>query len=217
MQSDAYYPIKQYVVFQTQSLPFEERKVILETALATNNLFVRKAVAASLRLIPEAFKIHYETLLHDDSYETKEIALINLCQSFPENVEYYLEQMKGIEGNNDKSLKLTWLKLKLVNGQNSGNEQKQLLEELLKYASADYESSIRQNALEILLEVNFDNPKVIEALFLATNHHKWQFSKFAKEKIRTLLKQPDFRNQVEILVKTTDENKAALYLKFLKE
>jgi aminopeptidase N len=217
MQSNAYYPIKQYVVFQTQSLPFEERRVILETALATNNLFVRKAVAASLPLIPEAFKKDYETLLQDDSYETKEIALINLCQSFPENVEYYLEQTKGIEGNNDKSLKLTWLKLKLVNGQNSENEQKQLLKELLKYASADYESSIRQNALEILLEVNFDNPKVIEALFLATNHHKWQFTKFAREKIRTLLKQPDFRNQVEILVKTTDENTAALYIKFLKE
>ena len=217
MQSDAYYPIKQYVVFQTQSLPFEERRVILETALATNNLFVRKAVAASLPVIPEAFKKDYETLLQDDSYETKEIALINLCQSFPENVEYYLEQTKGIEGNNDKSLKLTWLKLKLVNGQNSENEQKQLLEELLKYASADYESSIRQNALEILLEVNFDNPKVIEALFLATNHHKWQFTKFAREKIRTLLKQPDFRSQVEILVKTADENTAALYLKYLNE
>jgi aminopeptidase N len=217
LQSDVYFPIKQYVVFQTQSLPFEERRVILETALATNDLFVRKAVAASLPVIPEAFKKDYETLLQDDSYETKEIALINLCQSFPENVEYYLEQTKGIEGNNDKSLKLTWLKLKLVNGQNSENEQKQLLEELLKYASADYESSIRQNALEILLEVNFDNPKVIEALFLATNHHKWQFTKFAREKIRTLLKQPDFRNQVEILVKTADENTAALYLKYLNE
>ena len=191
--------------------------MILETALATNNLFVRKAVAASLRLIPEAFKIHYETLLQDDSYETKEIALINLCQSFPENVEYYLEQTKGIEGNNDKSLKLTWLKLKLVNGQNSENEQKQLLEELLKYASTDYESSIRQNALEILLDVNYVNPKVIEALFLATNHHKWQFTKFAREKIRTLLKQPDFRNQVEIFVRTVDEKTAALYMKFLKE
>lgn len=217
LQSDVYFPIKQYVVFQTQSLPFEERRVILETALATNNLFVRKAVAASLPVIPEAFKKDYETLLQDDSYETKEIALINLCQSFPENVEYYLEQTKGIEGNNDKSLKLTWLKLKLVNGQNSGNEQKHLLEELLKYASTDYESSIRQNALEILLEVNINNPKAIEALFLATNHHKWQFSKFAKEKIRTLLKQPDFRNRVEELSKKADENRADLYMKFLKE
>jgi aminopeptidase N len=217
LQSDVYFPIKQYVVFQTLSLPFEERRVILETALATNNLFVRKAVAASLPVIPETFKKDYETLLQDDSYETKEIALINLCQSFPENVEYYLEQTKGIEGNNDKSLKLTWLKLKLVNGQNSGNEQKQLLEELLKYASTDYESSIRQNALEILLEVNINNPKAIEALFLATNHHKWQFSKFAKEKIRTLLKQPDFRNRVEELSKKADENRADLYMKFLKE
>jgi hypothetical protein len=32
-----------------------------------------------------------------------------------------------------------------------------------------------------------------------------------------MLKQPDFRNQVEILVKTADEKTANLYLKFLKE
>ena len=32
-----------------------------------------------------------------------------------------------------------------------------------------------------------------------------------------MLKQPDFRNKVENLVKTADENSVALYLKFLKE
>jgi hypothetical protein len=41
--------------------------------------------------------------------------------------------------------------------------------------------------------------------------------KFARDKIRTLLKQPDFRNQVEILVRTVDEKTAALYLKYLNE
>ena len=196
LKSNAYYPIKQYIVYQTRNIPFEDRKVILETALATNDILVRRAVAESTPIIPEVFKTQYETLLNDNSYQTKEIALINLCESFPEEVEKYLKQTKGIEGNNDKSLKLTWLKLKILKGQNSRFDQENSIDELLKYASVDFESSIRQNALEILLVVNYENPKVIEALFLATNHHKWQFTKFARDNVRLLLKKPEYRNIV---------------------
>ena len=71
--------------------------------------------------------------------------------------------------------------------------------------------------MEVLLELYPENEQVIRVLFQATTHHKWQFTKFVREKIRTLLKQPDFRNQVENLVKTVDENSAALFMKFLKE
>ena len=217
LKSDAYYPIKQYIVYQTRNVPFDERKVILETALATNNILVRRAVAESTPIIPEAFKNQYETLLNDNSYQTKEIALVNLCESFPEEVEKYLEQTKGIEGNNDKSLKLTWLKLKILKGQNSRFDQENIIDELLKYASVDFESSIRQNALETLLGVNYENPKVIEALFLATNHHKWQFTKFGRDNVRLLLKKPEYRIIVEKVASTSDANMKELYLKFLNE
>jgi aminopeptidase N len=217
LKSDAYYPMKQYIVYQTRNISFEERKVILETALATNNILVRRAVAESTPIIPEVFKTQYETLLNDNSYQTKEIALINLCESFPEEVEKYLKQTKGIEGNNDKSLKLTWLKLKILKGQNSRFDQENSIDELLKYASVDFESSIRQNALEILLVVNYENPKVIEALFLATNHHKWQFTKFARDNVRLLLKKPEYRNIVEKLVATSNSTMKELYTKFLNE
>lgn len=217
LKSDAYYPIKQYIVYQTRNVPFDERKVILETALATHNILVRRAVAESTPIIPEAFKKQYETLLNDNSYQTKEIALVNLCESFPEEVEKYLEQTKGIEGNNDKSLKLTWLKLKILKGQNSRFDQENIIDELLKYASVDFESSIRQNALETLLGVNYENPKVIEALFLATNHHKWQFTKFGRDNVRLLLKKPEYRTIVEKVASTSDAKMKELYLKFLNE
>jgi len=217
LKSNAYYPIKQYIVYQTRNIPFEERKVILETALATNDILVRRVVAESTPVIPEVFKTQYETLLNDNSYQTKEIALINLCESFPEEVEKYLKQTKGIEGNNDKSLKLTWLKLKILKGQNSRFDQENSIDELLKYASVDFESSIRQNALETLLVVNYENPKVIEALFLATNHHKWQFTKFARDNVRLLLKKPEYRNIVEKLVATSNSTMKELYTKFLNE
>lgn len=217
LKSDAYYPIKQYIVYQTRNIPFEERKVILETALATNDILVRRAVAESTPVIPEAFKLQYETLLNDNSYQTKEIALVNLCESFPEEVEKYLEQTKGIEGNNDKSLKLTWLKLKILKGQNSRFDQENIIDELLQYASVDFESSIRQNALETLLGVNYENPKVIEALFLATNHHKWQFTKFGRDNVRLLLKKTEYRTIVEKVASTSDAKMKELYLKFLNE
>ena len=216
LKSDAYYPIKQYIVYQTQNIPFEERKVILETALATNDILVRRAVAESTPVIPEVFKSQYETLLDDSSYQTKEIALINLCTNFPEDREKYLFQTRYLKGNNDKSLRITWLKL----AYETPALETQRLDfylELLHYASSQYESSVRQNALELLLSIDFMNEKVITQLFLATNHHKWQFTLFARTKIRELLKNTEYRAKVEQLASTSEENMKALYLKFLNE
>lgn len=216
LKSNAYYPIKQYIVYQTRNIPFEERKVILETALATNDILVRRAVAESTPVIPEVFKSQYETLLDDSSYQTKEIALVNLCTNFPEDREKYLFQTRYLKGNNDKSLRITWLKL----AYETPALETQRLDfylELLHYASSQYESSVRQNALELLLSIDFMNEKVITQLFLATNHHKWQFTLFARTKIRELLKNTEYRAKVEQLASTSDENMKALYLKFLNE
>jgi aminopeptidase N len=216
LKSEAYYPVKQYIVYRTQNVPFDERKVILETALATNDVLVRRAVAESTPLIPEDFKSQYETLLNDNSYQTKEIALVNLCTNFPDDREKYLFQNRRLIGNNDKSLRITWLRL----AYDTPAFETQRLDfylELLHYASAHYESSIRQNALEALLSIDFMNEKVITQLFLATNHHKWQFTLFARTKIRELLKDPAYRIQVEQLSLTSDASMKALYLKFLNE
>ena len=216
LKSDAYYPIKQYIVYQTRNVPFDERKVILETALATNDILVRRAVVESTPVISEAFKSQYETLLNDNSYQTKEIALVNLCTNFPEDREKYLFQTRYLKGNNDKSFRITWLKLAYETPELE-TQRIDFYLELLHYASAQYESSIRQNALEILLSIDFMNKKVITQLFLATNHHKWQFTLFARTKIRELLKNTEYRKTVETLSETSDESMKALYLKFLNE
>jgi aminopeptidase N len=217
MQSDAYYPIKQYVVFQTQSLPYEERKILLDAALATNSIPVRQAVAETMQVIPLDFKAAYETLLLDDSYITKEIALNHLCDNFPDDCLRYLDQTKGILGNNDMSFRLNWLAL-AINSENVSEQVKiSSYNQLVDFASVKYESSVRQNALELLLQLNPNDEQVIELLFSATNHHKWQFTKFCRDTIRVNLKNTAFRSRVEELSKTADENRAALYLKFLKE
>jgi aminopeptidase N len=215
LQSETYFPVKQYIFYKLGNTTFENKKKLIEIGMK-QNVYVRQAIAETVNEIPVEFKSQYETFLDDDSYKTKEIALINLCNSFPNQTNEYLEKLKNLQGNNDKSLRITWLKIAL--NLNQIIEYKNLyFNELLNYTSSNNESSVRQNALEVLLELYPENEQVIRALFQATTHHKWQFTKFAREKIRTLLKQPDFRNQVENLVKTTDKNTAALYLKFLKE
>ncbi|WP_353077044.1 M1 family metallopeptidase [Flavobacterium sp.] len=215
LQSETYFPVKQYIFYKLGNTTFENKKELIEIGMK-QNVSVRQAIAETVIEIPVEFKSQYETFLDDDSYKTKEIALINLCNSFPNQTNEYLEKLKNLQGNNDKSLRITWLKIAL--NLNQIIEYKNLyFNELLNYTSSNNESSVRQNALEVLLELYPENEQVIRALFQATTHHKWQFTKFAREKIRTLLKQSDFRNHVENLVKTADEKTAALYMKFLKE
>lgn len=215
LQSDTYFPIKQYIFYKLGNTTFNDKKELIEIGMK-QNVYVRQAIAETVSEIPVEFKTQYETFLNDDSYKTKEIALINLCNSFPNQTNEYLEKLKNLQGNNDKSLRITWLKIALNLNQNKFHKDL-YFNELLNYSSSNNESSVRQNALEVLLELYSENEQVIQALFQATTHHKWQFTKFAREKIRALLKQPDFRNQVENLVKTVDEKTAALYMKFLKE
>lgn len=215
LESETYFPVKQYIFYKLGNTTFENKKKLIEIGMK-QNVYVRQAIAETVNEIPVEFKSQYETFLDDDSYKTKEIALINLCNSFPNQANEYLEKLKNLQGNNDKSLRITWLKIAL--NLNKNTEYKELyFNELLNFTSSNNESLVKQNALEVLLELYPENEQVICALFQATIHHKWQFTKFAREKIRTLLKQPDFRNHVENLVKTVDENMANLYLKFLQE
>lgn len=215
LQSEIYFPIKQYIFYKLGNIPFEDKKELIEIGMK-QNVYVRQAIAETMSEIPIEFKSQYETFLEDDSYKTKEIALINLCNSFPNQPNDYLEKLKNLQGNNDKTLRVTWLKIALKSDKYIIYKNL-YFNELLNYTSSNYESHLRENALEVLLELYPENEQVIQALFQATTHHKWQFTKFAREKIRTLLKQPNFRKQVENLVKTKDENSADLYMKFLKE
>ncbi|MBP6073543.1 MAG: M1 family metallopeptidase [Flavobacterium sp.] len=217
MQSDAYYPIKQYIIYKIQQLPFDERKVLLEAALATRNLQVRQAVAETLKVIPLDFKISYEALLQDNAYSTKEIALTNLCANFPEECQRYLDQTKGIIGNNDKSFRVTWLGIAIHASGFSEKERQEFLNELQYYASESFESSVRQNALEILLQLQPNEDQVIALLFKATSHHKWQFTLYARTMVRELLKNKTFRNKVEQLAATADAVMKERYDIFLKE
>jgi aminopeptidase N len=211
LQSDALYPIKQEVVIQLIEVPFDDKKDLLSLAMQSNEWQVRQAIAETLRTIPLDFKIKYESLLLDKSYNTREIALTNLCKQFPNDIVNYLNMSKDWIGFNNKNLRITWLSIALKNPNYQSTKQTNFTTELMGYAGLNYDSSIRQNALEALLAIYPENQMVLQSLVNATTHHKWQFVKFAKDTIRGLIKEEKYRKLFQDLIpKLNDKEKVNL-------
>ncbi len=161
-------------------------------ALQTNNINVRQNLAGSLTKIPEDFRTNYETLLDDKSYQTQEIALYWLWRNFPDHRKEYLDKSKKWIGFNDYNLRTLWLSL-VLSTPNYNSDIDSLTNELIAFSSTKYEATTRQNALEKLIAFKIINDQVLSNLVSATTHHMWQFSKFGRDTIRLLLKNPEMR------------------------
>jgi len=216
LQSKVHFSVKEAVVNQLKKERFQDKESLLTTALETKNVQVRQAVAASLNEIPENFRANYETLLDDKSYQTQEIALYNLWNNFPEQRIQYLEKSSLWMGFNDYNLRTLWLTLALSTPDYIVDKTA-LANELITYSSRDYEANTRQNALEKLLSFKIINNVVLENLVNATTHHMWQFSKFGRDNIKKLLKNPAMRASLERIVPNLNEAEQFQLNRLLKE
>ena len=206
LASDSYSALKVEAVYQIRNEPFDKVSELYDFAMKSNDIAVRKFVAQSIEKIPESFKSEFETLLNDKSYETNQAAFITLWKNFPEEQAKYLEIAKNWEGRNDKELRILYLSSCILYSDAHENDQKasilalKALSELIQYTSPSYESSIRLNAFEGLLSNYTDNKEVLKNLVNATTHHKWQFTKYARDKIRELIKDEKIYAQFETLL-----------------
>ncbi|MFT4973095.1 MAG: aminopeptidase N [Saprospiraceae bacterium] len=204
LQSEAYYTVKEAIVFQLKNENFEAKRQLLELALATENIQVRQAVAITNTKIPTDFRVQYESLLDDKSYQTQEIALFYLWNNFPEQRLVYLEKSKDWIGFSDYNLKTLWLSL-AVSTPEYKVDKTVFIAELINYASPNYEAITRQNALEKLIGFKLINDVVLKNLVNATTHHTWQFSKFGRDNIRKLLKDKEMALSFERILPQLDE------------
>lgn len=201
MRSELYYPIKELLVYQSASKPFELREPLLKAALQTKDVKVRQAVASSITSIPENFREQYETLLDDKSYETQEIALFNLWKQFSQHQKRYLERAQDWVGFENKNLRLLYLSLSFLTYEDA-KEKNKAYSELLSYTGTNNDSNLQQNALERLLNLKIYNEAVFKSLAYGTGNHRWQFVKFSKDTIRKLIKELKYR---EVFVKIKDD------------
>lgn len=218
LRSGAYYPVKQEILYQLQpEQDFAKKETVVRAALQTGEVKVRQAVAQTIDTIPEHFYGEYATLLDDPSYLTQEIAMAALWKQFPEKRIELLEKTKSRIGFNDKNLRIQWLVMALMQKDYRPDEKLALYDELVDYATGKYESSIRQNALENLIFLGPGDTNALKLLVNPLVHHKWQFSKFAREKIRELIKYPAPRGFYEKLLPDLPENERAQLKRLLDE
>ena len=175
LKSNAFYPLKEEVLFQTADVK------------------IRQAVARTVTTIPDEFLEEYKSLMNDSSYITQEIVLNVLCSRFPDKQGEFLEMSDNWVGFNDKNLRILWLTLAYTAKGYKPTEKEKYYAELQDYASEKYESTVRQNALANLLYIGKQDNVVLSNLVNATLHHKWQFAKFGRDNIRKLLKKEGYR------------------------
>lgn len=194
IKSNGFYTLKKEIINQIVNVLFEQKEALIRLAMQTNDIEVRQSVAETITKIPFSFESDYESLLHDKSYDTKQIAFLTLWKNFPEEQMTYLNIAKDWVGKNDKELRILYITA-YFNYADQHQENQNLspfflkyLRELIGYTSPKYESSIRQNALENFLPMYPKNVEVLKNLVNGTTHHKWQFVKYCRDEIRTLLK-----------------------------
>jgi aminopeptidase N len=205
LESKEFYPIKEEVLFQITEVPFEEKADLIRIAMKSGNLKLRQAVARTVTTIPSQFYEEYKSLMNDDSYITKEIALNVLCSKFPDKKAEFLDASDTWVGFNDKNLRILWLALAYTDKNYRVKDKDKMYAELLDYASAKYESSTRTNALANLLYIGKPHPEMLKNLAEATTHHKWQFQKFGRDSIRNLLKKKGYRLHFQELLNQLQE------------
>jgi aminopeptidase N len=216
LQSDAYFSVKEAIVYQLKNEKSEDKVPLLKLALETKNIPVRQAVASVLNEIPEDFRVQYQTLLNDKSYQTQEIVLFHLWKNFPEKRGEYLEKSKKWIGFNDYNLRTLWLSL-AISTPNYLENKTLAIDELVNYSSANYESSTRQDALEKLINFNLINDSVLKNLVGATTHHVWQFSKFGRDNIRALIKKPEMKLSLQRILPDLNEKEQFQLNRLLKD
>ncbi len=214
LQSNVFYPVKTEILYQLRDLPFEEKKDFLLLALNSNDIKTRQAVGEFTETIPLEFKTVYETLLDDNSYETKEIVFLNLWKNFPQERMKYLDKAKNWTGGNDKSLRILFLTFSI---QNESNDSQAYYNELVGYTAPSYETPIRQNAILNVLAINPKEITALKNLVNATTHYNWQFTKFGRDKIRELLRQEEYRILFRSLLSELKEQEKVQLQKLLAE
>ena len=127
-----------------------------------------------------------------------------------------MDLAKNWEGLN-YNLKLAYLTLHFVNNLENNVSNESILYELTKFIKEPYDTKTRENALDILIQFQLISDEVLLSLIDLSVHHKWQTVKYAKDTLRTLIKNPNYKNQLENLKNNAKEAQKSRIDYFLNE
>jgi len=203
--------IGQEVVIQLSGQKSTIAKELYRKAFKSGNLYVRQAIAVSMKDIPEGLQANFESLLKDDSYLTKENALMELWLRYPEKIATYLNATKNVQGFSNKNVRLLWLTLNLVSEGVDQEKAGVYYAELSGYTYPTYPFELRQNAFGYLYQINAFSTQNLMDLLEGAQHHNYRFRDYCRELLDKLLENEDYREKyVALLDQLSEVNKEFL-------
>lgn len=197
--------IAQEAVYQLAFEPVSESLEFYKTALKSDNIYIRQAVAFSLERIPIELLPEYKKLLDDDSYATQEIAMSQIWNQFPEERMFVLNKMKNRVGFQNKNLRQLWLTLSYLSNPENKDKRDLLLRELTSYSSPEFSFEIREKAFQYIFDLDVWNSTSLINLIQASTHPAWRFAKSSKEILKLLFLNGNYKTELKNMEKNLDE------------
>ena len=183
--------IGQEAVYQLVNTSDELAIPLYKKAFESGNLLTRQAIALSMEKVPSELKTQFESLLDDESYLTRELALGTLYANFPGDVKTYLEKTKYQTGFQNKNLKLMWLAIAIYTEAYGASASEIFISELKEYTSPQFSFEVRELAFQYVTELQLFDSEVLKNLVNACDHHYWRFRAIMRELADPLLKDED--------------------------
>ncbi|MCX6245192.1 MAG: M1 family metallopeptidase [Bacteroidetes bacterium] len=174
-QKETFHLTKSEIIDQLATDRNDHSIDLFRQALNDPDANVRKTFLKDVTPIPNSLKADAEKALNDFSYLNQELALQNLCQSFPENTERYLDSAKNLIGWRGLNIRMKWLEIAV------GKGKKEFLPELIDYSGPKYEFETRMNAFSVLKKLMYTDETVLANARSASIHWNFKLRDAAKE------------------------------------
>ncbi|MCD4735916.1 MAG: hypothetical protein K8R53_07725 [Bacteroidales bacterium] len=169
----------------------QESSGLFLTAISDPDVLVRRTVVEHVTTIPPELRKPYEKLLSDSCYKNIELALGNLCNTFPENIDNYLETTEDEIGWRGKNIRIKWLEIAIENG------KADYLDELTEYANNSYDFETRKNALSTLQKLNYLDDRTAGYLLDACLYFNFRLSGSARNNLKYFYQQNKYKKMID--------------------
>jgi len=197
--------IGQEVIIQLSGQKSLIARELYKKAFQSGNLYVRQAIAASIKNIPDGLKTNFEELLKDHSYLTKEQALMELWLRYPDKIQNYLNVTSNVQGFSNKNVRLLWLTLNLVSPAVDAEKSEIYYKELSSYTYPSYPFELRQNAFGYLYQIDTFTDQNLVDLVQGAQHYNYRFRDYCRDLLYKLLENQVYREKYVALLDSLKE------------
>ncbi len=199
-QKETFHLIKAEIIKQIANEKDKIALKIFKDAINSKDELVIQSLVENVKIVPVELKNDYERIVQGLCVSNINIekGLENLCSSFPENIQKYLELTKDKEGWRGKNIKIKWLEIAYNYAQKSNNsdELNNILKQIIDYSSNSYNFETRINSLQLLQRLNYLDKEAAYNLILADTYWHYKLRNAANDVFNYFIQQNEKRKML---------------------